>query len=118
MIGLDRLMKIKGVVAAGQFDEKGNIVRSEGNIKEDMKGMIAKAASNISELIGQESKSLEEVGGSEWKGLNGWAFWSGKYSLCVINKTGVIVETSKANFNDVLISLLGEGPTGAKPMNY
>ena len=36
MIGLDRLMKIKGVVAVGQFSEDGKVIRKVGELPEDL----------------------------------------------------------------------------------
>jgi len=118
MIGLDRLMKMPGVIAAGQFDSDGKIKRSDGVVSEEMMRVASLIAAKINKTLSYESKNLEKVGGINWKGLNGWAFWTGKYSLCVMNNTGLIVETTKANFNEILVNLIGEGPTGAKPMNY
>lgn len=117
MIGLDRLMKTPGVLAAGQFDESGKISRSVGEISDEMKEKAAEVAAKISAVVGEQSKSLAEDIDNSWESLHGWAFWSGKYAFCVVGKTGAIVETSKADFNKILIDLIDEGPTGARQMN-
>jgi roadblock/LC7 domain-containing protein len=118
MIGLDRLMQIPGVLVAEQFDSNGKILRSEGDLSDDMIQLAALIAAKQNKTLVEETNNLEKIGGINWKGLNGWAFWSGKYTLCVMNNTGLIVETTKVNFNDIIVNLIGDGPTGPKQMNY
>ena len=118
MIGLDRLMKIKGVVAAGQFNENGEIVRSVGNLDDEIKELSARVSSKIQKTIKEEIDILSKQNKEIWGSLEGWAFWSGKYSFCIVGRTGVIVETSKTDFNNIMISLIGDGPSGYKQMNY
>jgi roadblock/LC7 domain-containing protein len=118
MIGLDRLMKMPGTIAVGQFDSNGKILRSQGEMSEEMMNLAALIAAKLNKLLVDEASNLEMIGGVNWKGLHGWAFWSGKYTLCVMNNTGIIVDTAKTNFNEIIVSLMGDGPTGAKPMNY
>jgi len=118
MIGLDRLMKMPGTIAAGQFDSNGKILRSKGEMSEEMMNVAALIAAKLNKLLLDETNNLEKIGGHNWSGLNGWAFWSGKYTLCVMHNNGIIVDTAKANFNDIIVNLMGDGPTGAKQMNY
>ena len=41
--------------------------------------------------------------------------WSGRYALCVSGDTGVIVEASKADFNQLMVDLYGP-PAGGTPL--
>ena len=117
MIGLDRLMKIEGVVAAGQFSEDGNIIRIVGELPEDF---MEKA-----ELCVKQNKecqdfltSLNNNSPREYGSLMGWTVWGSKYSVVVVGNTRVFVETSRGDFNQLMIDLAGSEATGPGPRNY
>lgn len=118
MIGLDRLMKVKGVFAAGQFDSNGKLIRSVGELSEEMQLMASKMCSNNNKYFDEQINEIAERVDENWKPLSGWAVWGGKYSVCVVGKTGVFVETSKADFNDLMVQLIGDEPTGPRARNY
>ena len=118
MIGLDRLIKKTGVIAAGQFDENGEIKRAVGDISEDVKKLFARISKENSEHFAHQCNILSEKVDPNWSPFAGWAMWSGKYALCVVGKTGVVVEISKADFNQLMIDLIDDNPTGARPINY
>ncbi len=117
MIGLDNLMKINGVIAAGQFDQKGNVIRKEGQMSEVMERMTAKMAANNNKYFEKQIDEFSERNDMNWKPLMGWAVWGGKYSIVVVGRTGVFTETAKTNFNQLMEDLLGEEPTGARQIN-
>ena len=117
MIGLDRLMKIEGVVAAGQFSEDGNIIRIVGELPEDFK--------EKAELCVKQNKecqdfltSLNNNSPREYGSLMGWVVWGSKYSVVVVGNTRVFVETSRGDFNQLMIDLAGSEATGPGPRNY
>lgn len=118
MIGLDRIIEFPGVVAAGQFDEEGNITRSAGELENNLKEMSAVMAKDITKFIAEKVYQLKDKAPDGWDQLNGWAFWGGKHSFCVVGKTGVIVETTRTDFNELIVALLGEEPTGPRQMNH
>ena len=57
---------------------------------------------------------LRDGTGLSWGNLNGWILWAGDLALCVSGHTGVFVEASKADFNQILVDLFGP-PAGQHP---
>ncbi len=117
MIGLDRLMDIKGVVGAGQFSEDGQVIRTVGEFPEDMMQsgeqcvQQAKSAEALVQKLNADSKR-------NWLPLNGWAVWGGDYAVLVVGNTRVFVEVKYADFNQLLVDMIGSEATGPRPMNY
>jgi roadblock/LC7 domain-containing protein len=117
MIGLDRLMKIRGVVAAGQFSEDSSVIRKVGELPEDMM--------TSAELCVQQNRSAREFlqaldarSDREWQPLLGWVVWGSKYSVVVVGNTRVFVETSRVDYNELMVDLVGSEATGPRPRNY
>jgi len=117
MIGLDRLMKIEGVVAAAQFSEDGKVIRKVGELPEDIMEsaeLCVRQNQASRDFLGSLNKKLPREYGS----LVGWAVWGSKYSVVVMGNTRVFVETSRADYNQLMIDLAGSEATGPRPMNY
>jgi roadblock/LC7 domain-containing protein len=117
MIGLDRLMKIEGVVAAAQFSEDGKVIRKVGELPEDLM--------ESAELCMQQNQACHEFLNSlndqlprEYGSLVGWTVWGSKYSVVVIGNTRIFVETSRGDYNQLMIDLAGSEATGPRPRNY
>ncbi len=115
MIGLDRLMKQKGVIAAGQFSSDGEVIRAEGKLTAAQMKQVALLCSLQTRDSLQSGQELSAATGLDWEGLNGWVVWSGKHAICVSGDTGVIVEASKADFNQIMVDLFGP-PAGGTPV--
>ncbi len=115
MIGLDRLMEKPGVVAAGQFDERGNIIRKIGDIPDEAREKIAHFLANNSKAMETLAIDLADLTGSEWTPMNGWVLWGGKYALCVMHSTCLVVEAARADFNQLMVDLFLPEATGGKP---
>jgi roadblock/LC7 domain-containing protein len=115
MIGLDKLMKRKGVVAAGQFSSEGKVVRAVGDLSPQQMEQVALLCVLQSKDAKVSSSELSQATGLSWEGLNGWVIWSGKYALCVSDRTGVIVEAARADFNQLMVDLYGP-PAGGMPV--
>ena len=114
MIGLDNLMKIKGVVAAGQFSDDGKVVRKYGDFPPeitDTAETFVKQNNHAENLV----KFLDEKSEMEWQPLMGWAVWGGKYAVLCMNNTRVIVETKYADFNQLLVDMFGMEASGGRP---
>ena len=118
MIGLDRLIKRNGVIAAGQFDSNGKAIRKAGDLSDEMANMISKMCLKNNQIFEEQINEFSEKSDMDWKPLAGWTVWGGKYSVCVVGNTGVFVETSKADFNQLMVDLIDDNPTGAKQSNY
>jgi roadblock/LC7 domain-containing protein len=115
MIGLDNLMKRKGVIAAGQFSSDGKVVRAAGDLSTSQMEQVALLCSLQERDADLSGRGMSDATGLNWDGLNGWMVWSGQYALCVSGDTGVIVEASKADFNQLMVDLFGQ-PAGGMPL--
>lgn len=117
MIGLDRLMEMRGVVAAGQFSEDGKVIRRVGELPEDLM-TSAELCVQQDKACREFLKSLAARSEREWQPLVGWVIWGGRYSVVVVGNTRVFVETSRGDFNQLMIDLAGSEATGPRPRNY
>jgi roadblock/LC7 domain-containing protein len=117
MIGLDRLMEIEGVVAAGQFSEDGHVIRQVGEMPEDLM-----ESADLCVRQNQASRdfldSLNEKLPRDYGSLVGWTIWGSKYSVVVVGNTRVFVKTSRGDYNQLMIDLAGSEATGPRPSNY
>lgn len=118
MIGLDRLMKIKGVVAAGQFSEDGGVIRKAGEISDEIMNETAKICAYQNQKLDELTRFFETISEMEWQPLMGWAVWGGKYVVMVMGNTGIFIESKHTDFRELTVDLLQTEPTGARQMNY
>jgi len=114
MIGLDRLMGRKGVVAAGQFASDGRVIRAVGGLSPGEMEAVALTCANVEKHAWVAATELRDSTGLKWGNLNGWILWAGDLALCVSGDTGVFVEAAKADFNQLLVDLFGP-PAGEHP---
>jgi len=108
-------MKIPGVVAAGQCDSEGKIIRKVGDIPNKVRKQIAKINSEQTKSLGAIAQIFEELTDMEWTPMVGWMMWGGKYALCVVHSNCLIIEASRADFNQLMVDLLGSEPSGGNP---
>ena len=114
MIGLDRLMERKGVVAAGQFSHDGRVIRAVGDLSREEMERVAVTCAMHEKNSWKAATDLKEDTHLEWGNLNGWVLWAGRLALCVSGDTGIFVDASKADFNQLLVDLFGP-PAGDHP---
>ncbi len=114
MIGLDRLMERKGVVAAGQFGSDGRVFRAVGPLSKKQMEEVALSCATLEKHAWIAATELRDSTGLKWGNLNGWVLWAGDLALCVSGNTGVFVEAAKADFNQLLVDLFGP-PAGEHP---
>jgi len=118
MIGLDRLIKQKGVVAVGQFSEDGKIIRKVGDMSEKLMEQIAKMCAYQNQKAEELTKYFSASPEMDWTPLVGWAVFGGNHAVFVIDNTGVIIDSRKANLNQLMIDLRESEATGPGPRNY
>ena len=117
MIGLDRLMEIDGVVAAGQFSDDGAVIRKVGEIPEDLMEsaeLCVRQNSVCKDFLGDLNQKLPR----DYGALVGWVVWGSEYSVVVVGNTRVFVRTNRADYNQLMIDLTGSEASGPRPMNY
>jgi roadblock/LC7 domain-containing protein len=116
MIGLDRLIEIPGIIAVEQFSPDGKILRKVGEFPEEVMEYTAKLSADNNSLMESQVKKMGEETGLNFTPLSGWMIWGGKYAIFVVNNTMVIVETKRADFNQLRVDLFVSGPTGPRLM--
>jgi roadblock/LC7 domain-containing protein len=101
MANLNRLMSLRGAVAAGEFSADGGVVSYKGDFPRETARYIATlcAAKSLTGAI--EAAALSRMTGMDWLPFHGWAVSAGDYSICVIGHLGVFVETDRADFNEI-----------------
>jgi roadblock/LC7 domain-containing protein len=117
MIGLDRLMAIEGVVAAGQFSDDGKVIRKVGEIPEDLMDS-AELCVNQNYASGEFLNALNNKLPRDYGSLVGWTVWGSKYSVVVVGNTRVFVKTNQVDYNQLMVDLAGSEATGPRPRNY
>jgi roadblock/LC7 domain-containing protein len=118
VIGLDRLMNIKGVVAAGQFTDDGKVIRKAGAINDRLMEETARLCAYQNQKLAELTGFFEMKSKMKWQPLIGWAVWGGKYVVVVMGNTGVFIESKHADLKELMVDLLETEPTGPRQMNY
>jgi roadblock/LC7 domain-containing protein len=107
MANLDRVMGLKGAVAAGEFTPGGDLVTYKGELTEDIAKMVARMCAANTLMGTTQAESFTRISGMKWTPFHGWAVAAGDYSVCVMGHIGIFVETARADFNDIF-KVLGE----------
>ena len=89
MIGLDRLMEIKGVVAAGQFTRDGKILRAVGDMDERIMQLTAQMCAKQTDSLESATEQFGKASRMKWQPLLGWAVWGGRYAIMVMGNTAL-----------------------------
>src|SRR2546429_7618141 len=98
---LDELLKIDGVVAAGEFALDGRLVdyKAKMDMSPELAQMSAQFCSSVTSLFNTLSGAFTQLSGMNWSPQHGWAFAGGDYSVCVGGAESVFVEKAKADYN-------------------
>ncbi len=104
---LDDLMKIPGVVAAGEFKETGELINYKGAISNEVAGMSAQFCASVSMMFKTLSGAFTQLSKMKWTPPLGWAYSGGDYTVAIMGNWGVFIETKSADFNR-LFKELGE----------
>ena len=49
-----------------------------------------------------QADSFTRFNKAAWMPFHGWAFAAGDYSVCVMGHIGILIETAKADFNEII----------------
>ena len=108
MTTLDQLMKIGGVVAAGEFTDDGKLVDVRGQLTPDIAQAAAQFCDTVNMIFNTLSGAFQQISGMQWTSPQGWAFSGGNYPVCIGGNKGVFVETTKADFNELFKALVAQ----------
>ncbi len=106
---LDELLKIPGVVAAGEFAPDGKLVNymASMDMSREMAAMTAQFVATVTMLFNTLAGAFTQLSKMKWVPQLGWAYSGGDWTVAIMGNWGVFIETSKADFNK-LFRELGE----------
>lgn len=108
MATLDELLKINGVVAAGEFSADDKLVdyKSNMNMSSEMAEMTAQFCASVTMMFNTLAGAFSRVSGMKWTPQQGWIY-AGDWTVAIGGNQGVFIETAKADFNQLYRSLVG-----------
>jgi len=111
MANLDDLLKIEGVVAAGEFKRDGTLVdcRASMDMSRELASQAAQFCATVTMLFQSLGGAFEGISGMPWTPQQGWAYSGGQYTVAIGEggTKGVFIETAKADFNELFRLLVG-----------
>ena len=107
---LDELLKIPGVVAAGEFTNDGKLVNymASMDMSREMAAMTAQFVATVSMMFNTLAGAFTQLSKMKWIPPLGWAYSGGDWTVAVMGNWRLFIETIKADFNR-LFKELGEG---------
>ena len=110
MATLDELIKIDGVVAAGEVTADGKLVNHKSNMEmsREMAEMSAQFCATVTMMFNTLAGSFSQLSQMNWVPQQAWAYSGGDMTVAVGGNKGVFIETAEADFNQLFQVLVGE----------
>ncbi|EZQ11240.1 DUF2173 family protein [Acidianus sp. RZ1] len=102
---LEKLMKVKGVIVAGEYKNDGTLVEYKGQMSKEMADMVAKMVAANTLMGTVQAEAFSKISGMKWTPFHGWAVAAGDYAVCVMGNYGVFVKLGEASFDEVFKAL-------------
>ena len=109
MATLDELLKINGVIAAGEFTSDGKLVdfKAKTDMSKDMGTLTAQFCATVTMLFNTLAGAHSKMSGMNWLPQHGWMYAGGEWTVAIGGNRGVFIETAKADFNQLYKTLVG-----------
>ncbi len=109
MATLEDLLKLKGVIAAGEFTTDGKLVdfRTKMEMSSEMAAMTAQFCATVTMMFNTLAGAYSRLSKMNWLPQHGWMYAGGDYTVAIGGNRGVFVETAKADFNELYSALVG-----------
>jgi len=109
MATLDDLLRLDGVVAAGEFAADGKLVdfKATMDMSPELAAMSAQFCATVTMLFDTLAGAFSQLSRMNWTPQQGWAYSGGDYTVAIGGNKGVFVETAKADFNQLFRALVG-----------
>jgi roadblock/LC7 domain-containing protein len=107
---LDDLLKLNGVVAAGEFGLDGSLVDYKANVdfSKELAQSTAKFTSAVTQVFNVLAESFTQLNEQfKFAPQQGWAYAGGDWSVAVGGTRGVFVKTAEADYNQLFSELVG-----------
>src|SRR2546428_12083242 len=101
MATLDELLKIDGVVAAGEFTTDGKLVdyKSKMNMSPEIVAMTAQYCATVTMMFNTLANAYTKLSKMNWVPQQGWAYSRGEWTIAIGGNRGVVVEKTKGDLN-------------------
>lgn len=109
MATLDELLKINGVVAAGEFSADGKMVdyKAKMDMSPEMAAMTAQFCATVTMMFNTLAGAFAQLSKMKWVPQQGWMYAGGDWTVAIGGNKGVFVETAKADFSQLFQALVG-----------
>jgi roadblock/LC7 domain-containing protein len=109
MATLDDLLKINGVIAAGEFTSDGRLVdfKTKTDMPKDLGVLTAQFCATVTMLFNSLAAAHSKLSGMNWLPQQGWMYAGGEWTVAIGGNRGVFIETAKADFNQLFKILVG-----------
>jgi roadblock/LC7 domain-containing protein len=109
MATLDDLLKLSGVVAAGEFSADGKVVdfKAKMDMSRELAAQTAQFCATVTMLFNSLAGAYTQMSKMNWVPQKGWAYSGGDWTVAIGGNRGVFVETAKADFNNLFQVLVG-----------
>ena len=110
MSSLKHLLKIDGVVAAGEFTNDGGWVNYESKMEmsPELVEVSAKFCTTITMMHHTLANAFSRASNMKWEPQKLWMFTGGDWVVMVGKNRGVFVEAAKADYNKIYEALVGK----------
>ncbi len=116
MATLDELLKINGVVAAGEFTADGKLVnyKAKMDMSPKLAVMTAQFSATVTMMFNTLAGAFAQLSKMKWVPQQGWMYAGGDWTVAIGGNKGVFVETAKADFNQLFQALVGDDNVSRK----
>src|SRR5215213_1619491 len=82
---LDDLLKLKGVIAAGEFSSDGKLIdyRGRQDLPQDVLKLTAQFAAAVTQMLAALGAAHTKISGLNWIPERGWAYSGGDMTIAV-----------------------------------
>ena len=109
MATLDDLLKMPGVMAAGEFSADGKLVgyKAKMEMSPELAATTAQFCATVTMMFNTRAGAFAQLSKMNWVPQKGWAYSGGDWTVAVGGNRGVFVETASADFNKLFETLVG-----------
>jgi len=106
---LDDLLKLNGVVAAGEFTPDGKLVdyKAKMDMSPELAAMTAQFCATVTMMFNTLAGAFTQLSQMKWVPQQGWAYSGGEFTVAIGGNKGVFAETAKADFNQLFQAFVG-----------
>jgi roadblock/LC7 domain-containing protein len=109
MATLDDLLKLPGVMAAGEFSADGKLVdyKAKMEMSRELAATTAQFCATVTMMFNTLAGAFTQLSKMNWTPQKGWAYSGGDWTVAIGGNRGVFVQTAKADFNKLFQELVG-----------